>query len=155
MPPNLVTKIRRKANIYKDSISLMQKVHRKKDVTNLISWSPLNDNWIDLNIDRTVKDNLNAGYEGVLRDNKGLWCGGFSHNMGTSTETEAELKSIHLGRQLAYDRRQKKIVLQIDNNEVYKDINKNASNINSGKASLHQIMLFHKRDWVVKLKIYT
>lgn len=94
MPTNLVTEIRRKIMAYKDSISIMQKVHQKREVIKLISWHPPNADWLALNTDGAVKSNLYAGCEGVLRDNRGLWCGGFFHNTGPTYVIEAELKLI-------------------------------------------------------------
>lgn len=89
----------------------MQKVHQKREVIKLISWHPPNADWLALNTDGAVKSNLYAGCEGVLRDNRSLWCGGFSYNMGPANVIEVELKVIQLGLQLAYDRGHGRIVL--------------------------------------------
>ena len=62
-----------------------------------VGWTPPQQGWYTLNIDRCWQEKANiAGSGGLLRDHKGIWLRGFSIKLGHYTIEELSLHLITL-----------------------------------------------------------
>lgn len=67
-----------------------------------VSWVKPNTGWTKLNVDGSVSHGIgSAGCGGVLRDSKGDWITGFTHNIGVCSIGEAEAWGILQGLRMA------------------------------------------------------
>ncbi|KAK7258939.1 hypothetical protein RIF29_24531 [Crotalaria pallida] len=69
-----------------------------------VSWQPLNDNFVALNVDGSSLGNPgHAGYGDLIRNAQGEWLCGFVGHVGVSNNIHMELLVVLLGLQLAWD----------------------------------------------------
>ncbi|KAK2382027.1 TMV resistance protein N [Trifolium repens] len=87
----------------------------KQHVIRQIRWHPPPEGYIKVNVDGSSLGNLgNAGFGGLLRNDRGSWIHGFSGSCGRASNLVAELSAIWKGLQLAWDLGYKSIIMESD-----------------------------------------
>jgi ribonuclease HI len=87
----------------------------KRHVTRQVRWNPPPEDFIKINVDGSTFGNPgNAGFGGLLRNNRGNWIHGFSGSCGRATNLLAELSAIWKGLQLAWDLGYRSIIMESD-----------------------------------------
>ena len=87
----------------------------KRHVTRQVRWNPPPEDFIKINVDGSSFGNPgNAGFGGLLRNNRGNWIHGFSGSCGRATNLLAELSAIWKGLQLAWDLGYRSIIMESD-----------------------------------------
>ena len=70
----------------------------KPKFSGLIRWYPPNEGWVKVNIDESFCRDLNfAACGGLIRDENGVWKGGFARRLGSCSVLEAELWRLYDG----------------------------------------------------------
>lgn len=99
----------------------------------LTGWQPPE----PLNMDGAFKASVGkSAAGGTLRDNHGVWKGGFSLKLGKCTTYRAELWNVYKGLLLAWDLGYRKIDLQIDNKMVVEALKNPTSHPYSNQFNL-------------------
>ena len=70
--------------------------------------------YIKVNVDDSYGNHGNAGFGGLLRNDRGIWVHGFSRFCGRSSNLLAELSAIWRGLQLAWDFGYRSIIIEYD-----------------------------------------
>lgn len=84
-----------------------------------VCWEPLKQDWFKLNTDEAFKRSTGLGSAGgLLRDNRGSWCWGFTINIGKVNSFIAELWGLREGLRLLRDRGCSKVEVELDSKAV-------------------------------------
>ncbi|MCI11085.1 ribonuclease H protein [Trifolium medium] len=87
----------------------------KHHVIRQVRWHPPPEGFIKMNVDESSIGNPgNAGFRGLLRNDRGNWIHGFSGSCGRASNLLTELSAIWSGLQLAWDLGYRSIVLESD-----------------------------------------
>ncbi|CAL1357187.1 unnamed protein product [Linum trigynum] len=80
-----------------------------------IGWSAPSTGWYKLNVDGASQGNPGkAGPEGVIRDDRRRWIGGFCYNIGICTAAHAELWALKQGLELAWRKGLRLVIAETD-----------------------------------------
>lgn len=135
----------------------IQRFHKSVVVTTTfkelwINWSPPVWPWCKSNSDGSCKKSGLASAGGIIRDHKGQWIRGFSHNIGCCSITLAELQGLYQGLLLAWEVGIRWLLMEVDNLCVYDLV----VSVNNAPNGYYQLILsiqeMLKRDWNVDLK---
>ncbi|CAA7039100.1 unnamed protein product [Microthlaspi erraticum] len=81
----------------------------------LIRWTRPENGWVKLNTDGVSRGNPGAAAAGgVLRDEMGSWCRGFSPNIGTCMTPLAELWGVYYSLLMAWESKVQRVEMEID-----------------------------------------
>lgn len=75
--------------------------------------------WICLNSDGRVRADNSIGCGGVFRDHHDSWLGGYAENIWKYGNLIAELWGVLVGINVAHDRGYTRIMVQMDNKQVF------------------------------------
>ncbi|KAJ1441395.1 Ribonuclease H-like superfamily [Sesbania bispinosa] len=90
-----------------------------------VKWCCPDVGWIKFNVDGSMKfGSSHAGCRGVMRDYNGIWLGGFSFNIGSSSVLMAELRGIIFTLNIAWERGFLKVWIESDSLTAVELINK-------------------------------
>lgn len=70
---------------------MQDRITNKRDLVQHIKWIPPDKEWIRINTDGAAKRKGKAGCGGVIKDNYGMWKGGFSKKLGVCKAKISEL----------------------------------------------------------------
>jgi len=88
---------------------------------------------------------------GVLQDNEGRWCGGFSLNIGRSSAPMAELWGAYYGLYLAWERKSSHIELEVDSEIVVGFLKTGISDHHPLSFLVRLCHGFISKDWRVRI----
>lgn len=77
LPSNLNDHIMDKFNLYTASVCLHRKVMPNHQILKQVRWIPLEEEWVEINVDGVVNKSRKVGYGGLIRDHTRRWCGVF------------------------------------------------------------------------------
>ncbi|KAF7836853.1 putative disease resistance protein RGA3 [Senna tora] len=90
-----------------------------------LKWEPPPLGWLKINTDGSASESLGlAGCGGIIRDNKGLWMGGFHSFIGSCSSLDAELWGILRGMMLVKKKELKYVILECDSKDAFELIHK-------------------------------
>ncbi|KAE8698949.1 hypothetical protein F3Y22_tig00110597pilonHSYRG01147 [Hibiscus syriacus] len=114
-------------------------------------WKPPPAGWFCLNTDGGVATHSGDGsIGGVLRDSSGSWLGSFAKNIGVSTLLQAELWTIYVGLQVAWDYGLEILQIQTDNKQVVHLLDDHNA-ITSSLSLVRAIINMRKRAWITDI----
>ncbi|KAL9293886.1 putative ribonuclease H domain, reverse transcriptase zinc-binding domain-containing protein [Arabidopsis thaliana] len=121
-------------------------------VERMIRWKEPSVGWFKLNTDGASRGNPGpATAGGVLRDENGIWCGGFALNIGRCSAPLAELWGVYYGLYMAWERKLTRIELEVDSEVV-------VGFLKAGIGAAHPLSFlvrmchgFLVRDWIVRI----
>ncbi|KAJ1412156.1 Ribonuclease H domain [Sesbania bispinosa] len=120
-------------------------------VEKLVRWCFPDVGWIKINVDGSVKSTSNhVGCGGVLRDHNGIWLGGFSFNIGSSSVLMAERRGIILALHIAWERGLLKVWIESDSLAAMDLINKGEFLKHPYAYVLNQINSWKSKPWELK-----
>ena len=91
----------------------------RERVERQISWQKPPSGWIKINTDGAAKGNPGlATAGGVLRDEYGMWHGGFALTIGICSAPMAELWGVYYGLCIAWERGFRRVELEVDSESV-------------------------------------
>ncbi|KAK9038872.1 hypothetical protein V6N11_023715 [Hibiscus sabdariffa] len=137
------------ANYYNDSWPIYVQVTNSASTST--PWKKPESGWLCLNVDGAVSLTIGkATIGGLLRDSAGNFLFGFSKFIGCANSLHAELWSLHVGLQLAWDYGIKFLQVQTDCKQVIQLLH--GSHVESCPISLvHSIRQLWKRAWFIDL----
>lgn len=101
--------------------------------TILVIWKPSPSDWLKLNIDVSVKENLGLAFTGgLVRNHNGEWLLRFQRLVGVTTSLAAEIRSIRDGLQLISNQGWSKVEVETDSKLVIDLI----TNIHAGHLTI-------------------
>lgn len=84
-------------------------------VEKLIGWMSPTSGWFKLNTDRASHGNPGlATAGGVLRNEDGVWCGGFALNIGWCSAPRVELRGVYYELYIAWEQGVTRLELEVD-----------------------------------------
>ncbi|KAF7831333.1 ribonuclease H [Senna tora] len=90
-----------------------------------LKWEPPPLGWLKINTDGSASESLGlAGCGGIIRDNKGLWMGGFHSFIGSCSSLDAELWGILRGMMLVKKKELKYVILECDSKDAFELMHK-------------------------------
>ncbi|CAN1725502.1 Putative ribonuclease H protein At1g65750, partial [Linum perenne] len=118
----------------------------------LIGWRPVGEGWFSLNSNGYLYTNSNrAAAGGVIRDEDGRFTTAFAANLGTCSIMRAELRGIVVGMKLAWDKRIRKLRIQIDSKAAADMLLEPGSRNNKHANLLHQFSELISREWSISI----
>ena len=118
-----------------------------------VAWRAPPDGWAALNVDGSSLGNPGrAGAGGVIRNNLGVWCSGFSAHVGITEILKAELLAILFGLRLCWDRGFRRIVVFSDSTLAISLVSHGCGRFHVYGAVIGLIREFLERDWMVRLE---
>ena len=153
-------KCRDKVRFVKELEREVTKSHQKLTVTKsggvridrLIAWVPPQEGWLKLNTDGGSHGNPGvATAGGVIRDVNGIWGGGFAVNIGICTAPLAELWGVYYGLFLAWERRARRVELEVDSQIVVGFLTTGISDSHPLSFLVRLCYGFLSKDWIVRV----
>ncbi|VYS68370.1 unnamed protein product [Arabidopsis thaliana] len=103
-----------------------------------------------LNTDGASRGNPGlATVGGVVRDGQGRWCGGFALNIGVCSASLAELWGVYYGLNIAWERRFRRVELEVDSELVVVFLTRGISDTHPLSFLVRLCHDFLSRDWLV------
>ncbi|KAL9830901.1 putative transcription factor interactor and regulator CCHC(Zn) family [Arabidopsis thaliana] len=153
-------KCRDRVRFVKELAREVTKSHQKLTVTKsggvridrLIAWVPPQEGWLKLNIDGGSHGNPGvATAGGVIRDVNGIWGGGFVVNIGICTAPLAELWGVYYGLFLVWERRARRVELEVDSQIVVGFLTTGISDSHPLSFLVRLCYGFLSKDWIVQV----
>ncbi|KAG7543761.1 Ribonuclease H-like superfamily [Arabidopsis thaliana x Arabidopsis arenosa] len=117
-----------------------------------IAWLKPAAGWVKVNTDGASRGNPGlAAAGGVLRDETGKWCGGFSLNIGVCSAPLAELWGVYYGLYIAWERRATRVELELDSEMVVGFLKTGISEYHPLSFLVRLCHGFLARDWIVRI----
>ncbi|QHO40259.1 Putative ribonuclease H protein [Arachis hypogaea] len=116
-----------------------------------IEWKPPPIEWVKLNTNGLVIESVKtAGCGGLIRTHEGDWVGGFMANLGNCHAFRAELWGVFHGLNMAWDLGMRRIIIETDSLEVYKEISKERKSQNYNSL-VREIQKLKDKSWEIKV----
>ncbi|KAL4330428.1 hypothetical protein AHAS_Ahas13G0399100 [Arachis hypogaea] len=112
---------------------VLQVSRQGRRIEKLVNWKSLPEGWVKLNSDR-------SGRSSLLRNNKGRWIAGFSHQTGEATAFTAELWGVVKGLELTWTMGFRKVVVEVDAVAV-------VQRLNVGKKLASHLVIRKVNEW--------
>jgi ribonuclease HI len=117
----------------------------------LVRWSCPDEGWVKFNVDGSPRGNPGeAGARGILRNDTGGWCMGFSCYLGPQSNMFAELWAIRQGLLIAWDKGFRSLIVETDSLEAIHNIQSKPPH-SPFLALLSDIKELMQREWRCKL----
>ncbi|KAF7831789.1 putative ribonuclease H protein At1g65750 family [Senna tora] len=119
----------------------------------IVKWQKLDSDWLKVNVDGASKldSSQHASCGGVARDHRGHFVAGFAKNLGSCDALQAELWSVMLGLDLAWDIGARKVVIEVDSLIAHQLIYGKVPDLHpcaSLVANIHHLLA---RNWAVEI----
>ncbi|KAG7537137.1 Zinc finger CCHC-type superfamily [Arabidopsis suecica] len=123
-------------------------------VERLVCWRKPSVGWVKLTTDGASRGNPGLatwGGGGVIRDEEGLWLGGFALNIGICTAPLAELWGAYCGLVIAWEKGFRRVELELDSELVVGFLQAGISEVHPLAFLVPLCQDFLSRDWVVRV----
>lgn len=116
-----------------------------------IAWHRPAESWFKLNTDGASRENPGlATAGGALRDEHGVWRGGFAVNIGICTAPLAELWGVYYGLCIAWERGIRRLEVEVDSESVVGFLTTGIHDSHPLSFLVRLCYSFISRDWLVK-----
>ncbi|KAL8170236.1 hypothetical protein V2J09_022040 [Rumex salicifolius] len=116
-----------------------------------ISWAKPEEGWYKVNTDGAKESSMGvATAGGVIRDDSGVWLGGFVKNIGVCSVVAAELWGLYHGLELAWDLGYRKVVLESDSAVAIGMLTRQISDHHPLASLARSCQSFFSRDWIIR-----
>lgn len=130
----------------------MQRVvpDRSSSSQRLVKWNPPEKGWVRLNTDGSCcRSSLLASCGGLIRDENGVWKGGFARKVGSCLILEAELWGLVEGLKLAWSLGFRCVEVEMDSLVAVNLVKDADSNVDVGGGLIQIILGLLRRRWEI------
>lgn len=123
-----------------------------RSIVKMVGWEKLEEGWVKLNIDGSVRlQNNLTGCGGVIRGKDGEWKSGFCYRLGCTNTSLVELWAVFHGLRLTWSLGFKKVFVEIDSDQVVHWLTAESPEV-CQSGVLMECKRFFKVQWEVKIE---
>ncbi|KAF7807156.1 ribonuclease H [Senna tora] len=119
----------------------------------IVKWQKPNSDWLKVNVDGASKldSSQRASCGGVARDHSGHFVAGFVKNLGSCNALHAELWSVMMGLDLAWEIGARKVVIEVDSLLAHQLIYGQVPDLHPCASLVANIHHLIARNWAVEI----